>query len=704
MASYLFNSSYDENHQHFCLVDDQGQGVTSDKNNHQHVIQLVSEPQLMPNGQPVIDMQGQPVMDHSFVCLPVEEDGHSHIVQKRFIYQKKKEKKKDEADYIRLAQAYYKESVDWEDMFFAPNARKCENFRALSQWDVKVLENMSPDRAALVIPIMNARLDVLKGYQRQNSSDAKIIPTEDGDVRKAAIYDQVVKHILEKNDYRTEEGLAFDDQADLGRGVLTMAIDRASDIRGEFVIEHFEWDHVKIGPFSKLNASDAEHAEKVKWVSMDLLKENYPDKAEELENSYSSYQGFYESGINDINSLDGDLYMGFRNDYDFKKRKVKTIECQYKEHRRIPVAFSIEQGLHVRLPDINKSDMDEILTIPGIEKVEERETQIRALVHAGPILLHNEISDIDEIGIYPAIAKKYKHKMFGKILEAMDMQNQINRTHSYQVDVQNHSMKNPKFYDDDTFDDEEEESNFIENGTKPEYVGKVSDVSKIPVQMERKVVDVGSERLQQASVALLHQVTNVNDSLAGQSNPYESNIAMINKQRQGLMGNEYLFDRLAMTTRRIVKAIIRAIPKVYDAERIKRILDNRHEQGKFLKIADREYAKYSEEEIMDLLNDFDVEEYDVAVTESPYSPTKRAYAKARWDELFKQSQGQIPIQFLIMLDDDIPEDQKRQLLEMLQQNSQAQSEGEIKKIETQGKFNLAQEQMKQQNKAAGMVA
>lgn len=713
MAAFLFNTSYDEGHQHFCLVDDQLQGITSAKKNHQHVIQVVSEPILMNNGKPVLDIQTQqPKMDHKVVAMPIEEGGHSHIVQKRFTYQKKKETIKTDDDYIRLALAYYQESSDWEEMYFAPKARICERYRCMDQWDPEVLRSLSPDRAALVVPIMNARLDILKGYQRQNSTDAKIIPNEDGDITKAAIYDQVIKHILESNEYREEEGLAFDDATDLGRGIITVKIDRTRDVRGEFLIEHFEWDHVRIGPHNKKNASDAEHAEKTKWVALDLLKQQYPDKAEDLESGYANVSSaFHESTFatggmkNDINDDTGVSLFSYRQDYDFSKKRQRVVECQYKEHRRIPVAFSLEEGLHSRLPDINRADLDEIRTIPGIETVEEVETQIRIVIHAGPVLLSNEISDLDEISIFPTYAKKYKNKVLGKIAEAIDMQNLVNRTHSYQADVQNMSLKNVTVYSGETFDDEEEELNFLENGSKPNAAIKVANMDEIPKTIERQAIDVGSQRLQQDSIQLLHEVTNINSAMAGQTSPYESNVAMLNKQRHGLMGNEYLFNNLAGMTKRMVRTIIRAIPKVYDAHRIKRILDNRHEQGKFLKLAEKPYDKFTEDDIMNLLEDLDVDKYDTSVTESPYSPTKRAYAKAQWFELKKyDGTNTIPLEFLIKLDDDIPEDQKRELFELLAQKAQGAQQGDIEKIKTQGQFNLAQEQMKQENKATSKVA
>lgn len=702
MVANLLLTTVEDNHRHYAYWVDSSRGVTSIKNNHQHQLQLNSFPQLDQNNQPVIDpTTQQPVMLFQVIALPVQQGEHQHLVTSVFSYKKKIEKKKEDAYYIEKVKKNADKSKTYDDMFFTDNAKEAEKFRVLDQWNKDILAEMEDDQAALTIGLLNAQCDVVCGYQQQNFTDPKVIPIEGGDARTADIYDQLIKHILESNKYHFKKSEAFDDQLCIGRGFLDLKIDRSRDYRGEFKIDKFEWDDARLGPHNEKDGSDAKHGEKFKWISLDELKELYPDKADKLgedfygvssgmtTGSFDIEPGRFDEGSTHPVTISKDVYRAGTNE-------VLVTESQWKEYRRIPVAFNMLDGLYQELIDISKADLDEIMTIEGIEKVEVVHEDIRVVAICGNTVLYTDVSELDEISIYPFYGKKYKEKFFGKFYEGLDMQKEVNFSHSYAVDSLNTSLKGATFYDESTFPDTEEEERFHEEGTKRGYTGKVTDISRRPVKDRGEDYPQGRVQLEQLSAEKLQQVTNINNAMLGiQNSANESNMLMLGRQKQALLGLQYLFTHQTMTEHRIVKALVRNIPKIYTPDRILRILDNRHMRNKFENIKGKNYSDYTKEELTQILANTDASQYDIEITESLASPTRKQYRFAIWKEIYAQSGGKYPIEWLIKISDDITDTEKNEFFAMLSQQTQATNEAEVTKIKTQGEYNLAQERMKQ---------
>ena len=90
----------------------------------------------------------------------------------------------------------------------------------------------SIERAALTINEIEPKIDLLSGYQRQNRTDFKFMPVEEGDQRVADILNVVVKNITDQCQYPHEETLVFEDMAIRGRGCFNIYVSNEKNILG----------------------------------------------------------------------------------------------------------------------------------------------------------------------------------------------------------------------------------------------------------------------------------------------------------------------------------------------------------------------------------------------------------------------------------------------------------------------------------------
>ncbi|NIT02544.1 MAG: hypothetical protein GTO09_10475, partial [Candidatus Latescibacteria bacterium] len=107
--------------------------------------------------------------------------------------------------------------------------------------------------------------------------------------------------------------------------------------------------------------------------------------------------------------------------------------------------------------------------------------------------------------------------------------------------------------DDETFSDPVEEKNFRATSSQPGFVAKVSSTERPPSMVEG--VRFPTELANYVNIAMAHmrEIMNINPELLGINSKAESGIAIAEKKRQGLIGNEYLFDNLSNAKRTLGK-------------------------------------------------------------------------------------------------------------------------------------------------------
>lgn len=654
-------------HFHFAYLNEkEGRGITSLDNKHVHEIIFI--PPVEPTTDPMTaaPVPGSPPR---WEITPHEEHTHDLVEIK---VEEKKEKKEDK-DIVREVHELWKQA-DAIEADSRKKAEESEKFYAGEQWkktDKDTLEKN--DRAALTINEIESKIDLLSGYQRQNRSDMRFYPVEDGDGRIADIINVVVKNITDQNDYEFSETDAFEDAAITGRGNLHCYADYSKNIKGDIVIEHFPWREVRMGPHRKKDGSDCEYLIKDKWFSLGKAKQLWPDKAEEITADFALYNQVedhivyaHDQFANSENAQPSDM-SSFVN---IAKKEIRVLECERKEFKRIPIAVDVKNDFYMNLEGLSKTGVSAIKTIPELRIIEKPESKVRRHVTAAMVLLEDDYLDEEDFSILSLYAKKRDDNWWGKVEGVKDPQKEINKRHSQLIDIVNKVATYGFIYDSGTFPSKEAMEKFKAGISKPGYVLEVNNVNSPPKESQgvkfptelANVISLDSQKIK--------EIMNINLEMAGMARASQSGIAIVEQKRQGLIGNEFLFDNLNAMKKKLGRKLVRLIQKVYTPERILRILMNRNAQ-KPVDVGGKPLSQYDPKEILALLKNADLMKYDLTVGESAFNPTTRMANFVIWSELAGRGVG-VPPAFLLDLSDLPEKDKAKQMFAETEKQKQQQ--------------------------------
>lgn len=620
-------------------------------------------------------------------------DGHTHEILQD-TPQEPKEPKKPKGDeptivreVIRLFQTARAGEEESRKM-----AKESEDFYAGNQWDPQDKKSLeAASRAALTLNEIEPKIDLLSGYQRQNRSDIKYLPVEDGDQRVSDILNVLSSNILDQSNYEYEETSVFEDGLIAGRGFFHVYVDYDKNPMGDIVVEQFPQSDVYMGPHKRVDCKDLEYVCKAQWFSEAKMKQMFPKKSDSLSRDMAEIMGLREIPFQTQDKPDAydaafnagegvPAPMAFSPDpemIDIARKEFLLVECWRKEYDTEPVAIVDNETRSLK-----DWSADEVAGAKQLSKVtEKRIDRLRVTLVAGTVLLSDEYNELygDTFPIIAFYAKRRNGKYWGKIEPAKDPQREINKRHSQLVDILNKAAAYGWFYDASTFPDQPAEKKFKDNAGTPGFTIKVNDVNRVPVQVEGIKFPNEIAALEEVSTTKLREIMNINPELLGIDSKSESGVAQIEKKRQGLIGNEYLFDNLSLSKKNLGRMLVRLIQKVYTPERVLRVLGGQASKNPNMQIGGQPMTPDRGPEIVALLSTTDLTAYDVAVSESAHSPTQRRANFAAWSDLARNG-IQVPPSLLVQLSDL---EDKDQVLAAMEAQAKAQMDLENRKIDAE---------------------
>lgn len=676
----FYKTSKDEGHTHVAYIGKDGVGLTSThKGGHSHVY----------DGQEIL-----------------ESEGHTHEL-KNPLTAKPKRTQEDDTEITNNVLTLFQEACDIEKDSYE-TADKCEGFyNGDGQWeknDTVTLDKQA--RAALTMNEIAAKIDLLSGYQRQNRQDVRLLPTGAEDAIVAEMGTRLIKNIFTMNDFEHNETQVFDDQTIAGRGTFNAYPSFDDNIEGDIVVERYPWRDVVFGPHEKWDLSDCEYLAKHKKYSRAKVKQLWPDKAEEVDASWDMLAARQQTQVHD--SSPGTSYtddgktalpvgMLASKLLDIAKKEISVIELWQKEYvnTKILVGNIGEEDVYESTEGWAEKDVSAAETIEGFKAVKRKTYRIRVTQVAGTALLDDDYPDLakDEFHCVPVYAYRRDGKYWGKIKCAIDPQREFNKRISQVADILNRVSPFGYYYDDETFNDEHDAAQWKADVSRPGFTAKVRDVAKKPVVEEGIRFPGELAAFATTSGQHLASIMNINYDMQGLKSNSESGSAIAYRQKQGLIGNEFLFDNLALAKRRLVKLILAMIKKYYTPERIYRELSAAHARTPFtipVQGGDTPFSDLDPGAVMRLLEDSDLTKFDVVVSESAYNPSIRQFNFQMWRDYAREG-GPVPPDFLIDMS-DLPDKEKAKKL-FAEYRNQMQA-NEDKKYETEIQKTLINQQSK----------
>lgn len=651
-------------------------------------------PQIDPmTGMPMIDPatgqpdQGQPANPGDpgkeigeWIVSPGGEDFHEHVLQDYKAKEPKKTEKNEEI--LKDCLSLWREALS-----ITSESRKkgheSEDFYKGKQWDETVERTLNAlDRAALTINEIGPAIDTLIGYQMEQRTDLKYLPQESGDQRVADIMNVLSKQILDGCYYQREKTKVFKDQCVSGFGALNVYMDFEKSIQGVPIVERFPWDDVVYGPHEKEDLSDAEYEIKSRMKSIASLKQMFGDKAEEIETSYKHYCGQYpdlEKGDNGVSGTHTDYRNAKKLDdqpytvdgtfplVDVQKKQFRLVQCSRKTYKEVTVIFNQDENFFFTAYDWDKKDLNLARALPGFQSITQMKTRMRITKFCGSVILSDENpADLPLHDFYtiPAYGYRQNGEFWGKVEIAKDPQREINKRRSQVMDQMNRLGASVYYVEPETFKDNNEKERFKKNRSKPGSVFDVNDVGRTPKLEEGADLPQGVVQIMQMDQQNLQRLLNV---IVEQGGANESGVMFLEKKKGRLTGNQFLFDNLSFAEQKLGKILLALVQRFYPPERIQRILNAQYSKQKF-ELGGQDYSTYSKDEIIEMLENADLSEYDVIVTESSFSPSTRlGIAKVLFELISQGAQvpPELPLEFV-----DMPSDVRLRITERMQQQTE----------------------------------
>ncbi|KXB91766.1 hypothetical protein HMPREF3191_00880 [Veillonellaceae bacterium DNF00626] len=521
---------------------------------------------------------------------------------------------------ISKVRDWFKQAVDhgseWRKL-----AREEYDFVRGKQWsedDKAALTEKG--RPALTINKIRPHLNILSGYQRVNRYEVNFEPRTSDDFESCELRKGVTKYIMDNCDYNDVESAVFMDGIIGGIGWFHVFYDwDYTAMEGEIDIERISPFDIYTDPEArKPDYSDGKFLCRAKWVDKDELCDIYPEHADDILSEFRRY---------DMDEKEADMVGTEPLWYNRDLKKVRLIECWYKE-REMETRYMMADGTISDVPPPIPTVIASPFQVP-VDKV-------RLAVIMGDIKLE-EMDSPYQHGFFPFVPFTLYHYgegdvPCGVVRDVKDPQREINKKRSQILHILN-TQGNSGLITETTAMTEEQQERYRKYGSKPGAIIEVNDGTLAGGrirEIQPSAPPVGLIQSAQESEADIPKITGINESMLGISSPQQSGRAIELNQRQAVTNIAPFFDNLRKSKRAIVQQLWGykghkgLIPQYYTEEKVFRIV-GKTGQEQFVTVNQQVQMQDPQtgQLITTVLNDLSQGNYDVIISDTPYSVSQR---------------------------------------------------------------------------------
>jgi hypothetical protein len=480
-------------------------------------------------------------------------------------------------------------------------------------------------RPCLTINKLPQHVRQVTNEQRQNRPSGKVIPADDkADVEVAAIYDGMVRHIEYMSDADVAYDTACENQVTYGEGyirVLTEYCDEDTfdqDLRIGRVRNSFS---VYMDPMSQdPTGADAEWC----FITQDITKQEYE---REYPNA-APLSSILASGV-------GDQYLSQWLTED----TIRIAEYFYYKHE--DATLNLYPG---NQSYFDKSPEDKQMKAMGLKPVKSRRVDRKKVMW----MKTNGFEALEErewagkwIPVVRVIGNEFEVEgqiyISGLVRNAKDAQRMYNYWTSQEAEMLALAPKAPFIGYGGQFEGYEMQwktantTNWPYLEVNPDVTDGMGAVLPLPQRAAPPLPQTGLIQAKMGASDDIKSTTGQYDSSLGATSNERSGRAILAREKQGDTGTYHYVDNLARAIRHITRQLVDMIPKIYDTERIARIVGLDGEVD-MVKINPQQPNPVNE--IRDVNTGILIEKiynpgvgrYDVVVTTGPSYMTKRQEA------------------------------------------------------------------------------
>lgn len=497
------------------------------------------------------------------------------------------------------------------------------------QWPADVLQTRGAvqgqtinARPCLTINKLPQHVRMVTNEQRQNRPSGKVIPADDNaDIEVAAIYDGMVRHIEYMSDADVAYDTACENQVTYGEGyirILTEYCDENSfdqDLRIGRVRNSFS---VYMDPMSQdPTGADAEFC----FITEDLTKEEYE---REYPNA-APLSSMLASGV-------GDQYLSQWLD----ENTIRIAEYFYYKHEKATLnLYPGNNSFFEGTPE--DKDMKRMGVKPIRSRQVDRKKVMWMKTNGYEVLQEQEWAG-KWIPVVRVIGNEFEVEgqiyISGLVRNAKDAQRMYNYWTSQEAEMLALAPKAPFIGYGGQFEGYEMQwktantTNWPYLEVNPDVTDGAGAVLPLPQRAAPPLPQTGLIQAKMGASEDIKSTTGQYDSSLGIGGNERSGRAILAREKQGDTGTYHYVDNLARAIRHITRQLVDLIPKIYDTQRIARIVGIDGEVD-MVKINPEQPEPVKE--IRDMESGILVEKiynpgvgkYDVVVTTGPSYMTKR---------------------------------------------------------------------------------
>ena len=490
-------------------------------------------------------------------------------------------------------------------------------FRAGEQWPEEILAARQRDkRPALTLDKLNQYVRQIVNDGRQNRPAIKVRPVDSGaDIATAEVFQGIIKHIEEHSNADAAYDTALDSAATCGQGYFRVLTEYSGDetFDQDIVIKRIRNPmNVLIDPDSQeADASDMKYAFIIEEMPEDDFEAAYPDATPEDWETNDDYSDWYGN-------------------------HVRVVEHWYVEERDRKLHMLVDGTVisEEKLKEAEANGMELTSAIKETRNIPERRVMFAKM--CGSCYLEEPkpwlgkwIPILAVWGNEIDLEGKVTHS--GIIRPGKDPQRLYNYSRSAFAERVALTPKAPWVAAEgqiEDFQDEWETAN-IENHSVLRYRPISLNGAQVPAPQRTSASDVpaGFAQDMQISEHDIQAAIGMYAASLGAPSNERSGKAIMARQREGDVGTFHYHDNLNRAIRQCGRILVDLIPKIYDSNRVVRILGYDGTPGEAT--VDPSIQTASAQQGPGMIYNLGVGRYDVAISTGPsYNTLRQESAQA----------------------------------------------------------------------------
>jgi hypothetical protein len=488
-------------------------------------------------------------------------------------------------------------------------------------------------RPTLTINKLPQHVRQVTNDQRQNRPSGKVIPADDkGDVEVAEIFDGIVRHIEYISDADVAYDTACENQVSYGEGyirILTEYTDPNSfdqDIKIGRVRNSFS---VYMDPMIQDPCgSDAQWC----FVTEDISKEEYERQfPKAMPISSLQQQGVGDQAVSQwINEETVRVA-----DYYYVEHTIKTLNLYYGN-----------------VSALSGSPEDKQMVMAGMKPIRTREVDVKQVkyckINGFEVLERNDWAG-SHIPVVRVIGNEFEVDgriyLSGIVRNAKDAQRMYNYWTSQEAEMLALAPKAPFIGYGGQFEGYETQwktantTNWPYLEVNPDVTDGQGGTLPLPQRSQPPMAQNGLIQAKMGASDDIKGATGQYDSSLGATSNERSGKAILARERQADTGTYHYVDNLARAVRCVTRQLVDLIPKIYDTERIARIIgeDGTSDMARVNPEQPEPVKKIIDQNgiVIQKVYNLGVGKYDVCVTTGPSYMTKRQESLQAMTELLQ---------------------------------------------------------------------